>query len=546
MLEQNHAHGGSTRRIGRRERHGGDIKRLNRTRGLEPIVKKRQRVGFGHSGTGWSIVPGSAALSLPKNAQPLRHSDSRMSRPHLTPLPRAQNVTRSMPRPDDTIAALATPAGTAAIALLRISGSDTERIVATLVGSCPPPRHVRHVDYRNRAGELLDDVLLTFFRGPQSYTGEDSAEITCHGNPFIAQKILEDLFARGCRPAEPGEFTQRAFLHGRMDLSQAEAVMDLIHARSDRALLAANRQLRGSLGRRMNALVDALLGVLARVEAYIDFPEEDLPAEDRSWVAAEIQRIATDTERLLATSHYGELLRDGIKTVIVGPPNVGKSSLLNRLVGHERALVSPEPGTTRDFIEERIVVGPHCLRIVDTAGLNPVPAPLEKLGMAKTLERAAEADLFLIVVDATAPLPALPPELHPHVQAANTIVVLNKSDLAPSPSTPTWAGPLPHLSVSALTGAGFEALSTAIIRHADAFQVEVGEDAVAVSARHSHALQEARGALASAMEKLANAEPIELLASDLRVVLAAFGEITGKVDNERMLDQLFATFCIGK
>lgn len=451
-----------------------------------------------------------------------------------------------MPRHDDTIAALATPAGTAAIALVRISGSDTERIVATLAGSCPPPRHVRHVDYRNRAGELLDDVLLTFFRGPQSYTGEDSAEISGHGNPFVAQKILEDLFARGCRPAAPGEFTQRAFLHGRMDLSQAEAVMDLIHARSDRALLAANRQLRGSLGRRMTALVDALLGVLARVEAYIDFPEEDLPTEDRSWVAREIKRLAGDTERLLATSHYGELLRDGIKTVIVGPPNVGKSSLLNRLVGHERALVSPEPGTTRDFIEERIVVGPHCLRIVDTAGLNPSPAPLEKLGMAKTLERAAEADLFLIVVDATAPSPVLPAELQPQVRAANTIVVFNKSDLAPAPAMPAWAESLPHLSVSALTGNGFEALRSAIIQHADAFQVDVGEDAVAVSARHSHALQEARTALASAADKLAKAEPIELLASDLRGVLAAFGEITGKVDNERMLDQLFATFCIGK
>jgi tRNA modification GTPase len=286
-----------------------------------------------------------------------------------------------MPRPTDTIAALATPVGTAAIAVVRASGPDTARLAREIFGATPPPRVATHSDYRDRAGVVVDDVLVTFFAGPRSYTGEDSLEVSCHGNPFIAQKILEDLFARGCRPAEPGEFTQRAFLHGQMDLSQAEAVMDLIHARSEKALAAANQQLRGSLGRQMNALIDRLLQVLARVEAYIDFPDEDLPPEDRVLVARELTQLTRETDRLLATSHYGQMLRDGIKTVIVGAPNVGKSSLLNRLVGSERALVSPEPGTTRDFIEERILVGPHCLRVIDTAGLNPSPAPLEKLGM---------------------------------------------------------------------------------------------------------------------------------------------------------------------
>lgn len=451
-----------------------------------------------------------------------------------------------MSRHDDTIAALATPAGTAALALLRISGADTEDIVEAVAGTVPPARHVRHLDYRDRSGELVDDVLLTFFRAPHSYTGEDSAEISCHGNPFIAHRLLEDLFARGCRAALPGEFTQRAFLNGRLDLSQAEAVMDLIQARSERALKAANQQLRGALGRRMNALVDALLAVLARIEAYIDFPEEDLPAEDLGWVGRELDRLAVETGRLLATGRYGELLREGVKTVIVGAPNVGKSSLLNRLVGHDRALVSSEPGTTRDFIEERIVVGPHWLRIIDTAGLNPSPAPLERLGMEKTLERAAEADLFLIVEDATRPAAALAPELLPHVREGNAIVVLNKSDLAPSPVLPPWTVPFTVVPVSALTGAGLEDLVGAIGRSADSFQVDLGEDAVAVSARHAHALAEARDALAAARAKLDAVGPVELLASDLRAVLAAFGEITGQVDNERMLDQLFATFCIGK
>ena len=452
-----------------------------------------------------------------------------------------------MPRPDDTIAALATPAGTAAIALLRISGEDTNRLAAELAGRVLRPRIATHVEYRDRSGGLLDDVVLTLFQGPRSYTGEDSLEISCHGNPFIAQKILEDLLARGCRAAEPGEFTQRAFLSGRMDLSQAEAVMDLIHARSERALAAANQQLHGALGRRMQELLEALLGVIARIEAYIDFPEEDLPAEDRGWVEAELGRIAATTERLLATSHYGELLRDGIKTVIVGAPNVGKSSLLNRLVGRERALVSPEPGTTRDFIEERIIVGPHCIRIIDTAGLNPSPAPLEKLGMEKTIERLAEADVCLWVIDASADAAAPRLDLPPRLARDALIVVFNKIDVAasPLPAAPEL-GQGATAFVSARTGAGWDDLIAAIVARADAFQVNLGGDAIAINARHAHALSEAREALAWATAKLRAGGPVELIASDLRAVVTACEQIIGKVDNERMLDQLFRSFCIGK
>jgi tRNA modification GTPase len=451
-----------------------------------------------------------------------------------------------MPRPTDTIAALATPVGTAAIAVVRASGPDTDRLAREIFGATPPPRVATHSDYRDRTGAVVDDVLVTFFAGPRSYTGEDSLEVSCHGNPFIAQKILEDLFARGCRAAEPGEFTQRAFLHGQMDLSQAEAVMDLIHARSEKALAAANQQLRGSLGRQMNALIDRLLQVLARVEAYIDFPDEDLPPEDRVLVARELTQLTRETDRLLATSHYGQMLRDGIKTVIVGAPNVGKSSLLNRLVGSERALVSPEPGTTRDFIEERILVGPHCLRVIDTAGLNPSPAPLEKLGMVKTLERAAEADLFLLVFAADQLAPVLPPELKGLAQASNSIIIINKSDLGNVTSPENHFPGFLTLPVSALTGTGLDALTDAITRFADSFQKDTGNDLIAINARHAHALGQAREGLAAALAKLTDGTAVELLASDFRGVLAAYGEISGKVDNERMLDALFATFCIGK
>jgi tRNA modification GTPase len=296
----------------------------------------------------------------------------------------------------------------------------------------------------------------------------------------------------------------------------------------------------------MNALIDRLLQVLARVEAYIDFPDEDLPPEDRVLVARELTQLTRETDRLLATSHYGQMLRDGIKTVIVGAPNVGKSSLLNRLVGSERALVSPEPGTTRDFIEERILVGPHCLRVIDTAGLNPSPAPLEKLGMVKTLERAAEADLFLLVFAADQLALVLPPELKGLAQASNSIIIINKSDLGNATSPENHFPGFLTLPVSALTGTGLDALTGAITRFADSFQKDTGNDLIAINARHAHALGQAREGLAAALAKLTDGTAVELLASDLRGVLAAYGEISGKVDNERMLDALFATFCIGK
>lgn len=453
-----------------------------------------------------------------------------------------------MKRIHDTIAALATPLGTSAIAVVRVSGEASSELARQLFGEVPEPRFCRHQDYHDKAGGLVDDVVFTFFRAPNSYTGEDSLEISCHGNPFIAQKILEDLFARGCRPAEPGEFTERAFLGGRMDLSQAEAVMDIIHARSERALAAAQQQLRGSLGRFMTSVVDELLGALARVEAYIDFPDEDLPSEDRSVIENTLERCRSTLGRLLATSHYGEILRQGLQTVIVGEPNAGKSSLLNRLVGRERAIVSDEPGTTRDFIEDAVQIGPHLLRLVDTAGLNPHPQALERLGIEKTMERAAEADLFLVVLDASRPAPTLPAPLLARLTAENTVVVLNKADLGPahpqarSPALSAFR----RTSLSALRNEGLEFLAQAIADLADALQPKIGNEVIAINARHAHALGRAQAGLGSALEKLRSQAPSELLASDLRSALDACGEISGRIDNERMLDQLFATFCIGK
>jgi tRNA modification GTPase len=451
-----------------------------------------------------------------------------------------------MPPTSDTIAALATPAGVSAIAVLRVSGSDTERLAREIFGRVPLPRVVQRADYRDRQGIVLDDLLFTFFRHPRSYTGEDAMEISCHGNPFIAQKILEDLLDRGCRAANPGEFTQRAFLNGRMDLSQAEAVMDLIHAQSDRALLAANHQLRGALGDRMKGLTDRLLGVIARVEAYIDFPEEDLPPEDTHWVADEIAHLIQETGRLLATSHYGEMLRGGIKTVIFGAPNAGKSSLLNRLVGRERALVSPEPGTTRDFLEERILLGVHSLRLIDTAGLNPSPSKIERLGMEKTMERLAEADLVLHVVDASGPEIVPSDDIERCLREVPTVHVLNKIDLVGSSRMPLVNKNMRAVSVSALHNIGIDALIARIVQEAEAQNGSGSTDFVTVNARHSTALSRAQESLGRSASKLARKEPAELLASDLRDAVSSFEEVVGKIDSEKMLDRLFSDFCIGK
>lgn len=448
----------------------------------------------------------------------------------------------------DTIAALATPSGESAIGVVRISGPKTRELVSALFGAGTlRPRVARHAGYADRSGVVVDDVVYTYFAEPKSFTGEDTLEISFHGNPFILQRVMEDLFARGCRSAEPGEFTKRAFLNGRIDLSQAEAVMDLIRARSDRALEAANRQLRGAVGQHVAGFIQRMIELVARVEAYIDFPEEDLPAEDRAWFASQVDSLLADMRRLRATARYGALLRDGVKTVIVGEPNAGKSSLLNRLLGWERALVSPEPGTTRDFLEERRIVGAHCLRFIDTAGLNDAPAPLEKLGIDRTLERAREADLLLLVIDATLPHPIVHQSLRDIISPQTTLVVWNKCDLGSfPPRLPAELAGFFQVQASAKTGQGIDVLEATLISLIDRSNIEFAGGVIAINARHAADLDEALACLQAALTKLAASQADELMASDLRGALDALGRIGGRVDHEQILDVLFAKFCIGK
>jgi tRNA modification GTPase len=469
----------------------------------------------------------------------------------------------------DTIVAPATPGGVSALAMIRVSGPACRNLAAEIFGRPSELLVARRTNFgRYRAwgdGRVLDELVWVFASGPGTATGEDTLELSCHGNPLIVQLIIADLLKRGCRAAEPGEFSRRAFMNGKMELTQAEAVADLIHARSERALAAAQRQLRGDLGRHLEGLIARLLSILARIEVYIDFPEEDLPVENRREVIADLENVLRGTNRLLATHRYGDLLRDGLKTVLLGAPNAGKSSLLNALVGHERALVSAEPGTTRDFIEERLQVGPHLLRLIDTAGLNPQPGEVERLGIAKTAERLAEADLVLWVVDAAvlagespalARAGSLPEAFAGHLTPEKTLMVVNKIDLAPpglmsqplveaNPASASFR----RLEVSALQGTGIEALREAIVELADGLRPDLfAEEQIAVNARHADALRRAEASLRTARDGLSAVVPmpIELISGDVRAGMDALGEIAGRVDNERMLDALFANFCIGK
>ena len=448
----------------------------------------------------------------------------------------------------DTIAAVATPFGEGAVALLRVSGPAALAVADRLVdgaGTPPsafPPRRQRLVRLRDAAGNLLDKVLLSVHRAPASYTGEDLVEITCHGGILLTRRVLEAILAAGARAAEPGEFTQRAFLNGRMDLTQAEGVMDLIRAQTDLALRAASEQLAGRLGQRIGGLREDLLSLVAHVEAYIDFPDEDIDPDTGAALLARIDAIRATLDALLATAGQGRILREGVRTVIYGEPNVGKSSLLNALVGRERAIVSETPGTTRDTVEEFINVRGLPLRVIDTAGLRVTADPLENAGIARTRQSLAAADLALHVVDGSLPPTGLGPE--PSATAVASILVCNKMDLGVHPG---WDGQgMEAVHVSCRTEAGLEALADAIYRRVTGGQVAWNDAAPAINARHQTCLQRARAALEAGRAALAAGISAEFAALDLRSALDATGEIVGAVDTEEILGRIFSTFCIGK
>jgi tRNA modification GTPase len=442
-----------------------------------------------------------------------------------------------------TIAAVTTPPGMGAVSMIRISGPDAVHVADLATDgrvSSQAPRHARHCRVRDADGHVIDDGLLTVFPAPNSYTGEYCVEFSGHGGILVTREVLGRFLACGAVPAGPGEFTRRAFLNGKLDLTQAEGVMDLIAAQTRLSLRAARSQLEGTLGRRTTDARDSLLETLAHLEAWIDFPEEDIDPQAGDLLRARVRAVLDTVESLLATADQGRVLREGVRTVIYGEPNVGKSSLLNRLLGFERAIVSDIAGTTRDTIEEVINLDGIPLRLVDTAGVREAEDRIEAEGIQRTVRQIEAADLLLEIADASRPKPV--DAVFP-ASAAKHLLVLNKIDLGEHPS---WAG-AQAVRLSCNTGHGFGELSQTIRDSLHFGDVDWGEHAVAINARHQASLMQARTALRAALELLDDpGNDAELAAIDLREALDALGEIPGRVDTEDLLGVIFSSFCIGK
>ena len=435
-----------------------------------------------------------------------------------------------MPRDDvarDTIAAIATPAGRGGIGVVRVSGPEVPRIARAILGRMPEPR----VATFSRFGEI-DEGIALYFPAPHSYTGEPVLELQGHGGPVVMQALLGACLDAGARLAEPGEFTRRAFLEGRLDLAQAEAVADLIDATTREAARSALRSLEGEFSAAIAELVAQLIELRALVEAMLDFPEEEVDALHARDAAVRLAHTRAALDDVLAKSRQGSLLRSGVHIVLAGRPNVGKSSLLNRLAGDERAIVAPVPGTTRDALREPVQIGGVPLVLVDTAGLRRDADAIEQLGIERTRRELERADVVLAVHEAgsDAPLPeALP-------AGARRIDVYNKLDLVPD-----FAAPAGGIAVSAKTGAGLDRLRAAILEAAG--WSATGESVFLARERHLRALESAREHLSTAAQEL---QRWELFAEELRLAQAALAAITGEYRADDLLGEIFSRFCIGK
>jgi len=441
---------------------------------------------------------------------------------------------RGVAAPADTIYAPATAAGRAAIAIVRMTGPQAGPALAALCGAVPPRRVARHVRLCDPAsGDAIDDGLVLWFPGPRSVTGEDVAELHVHGSRAVLAAVMRVLRGLGLRLAEPGEFTRRAFHHGKLDLTQAEAIADLTAAETEAQRQQALRQLDGRLGALYRGWSERLLRLLAHLEAAIDFPDEELPPAIEARVAGETAVLVREIAAHLADGNKGERLRDGIAVAILGPPNAGKSSLLNQLARREAAITSPVAGTTRDVIEVAVDIAGYPVVFADTAGLRDSADVVEQEGLRRALARAAAADLRLFVFDATRPEDAAGAAPWP---GPDTLLVANKIDLlGDRPRLPAGA-----LAVSALTGDGIANLvATLAARIAGRYD---GAAPLLTRARHREALETAAEALNRSL-----AAPLpELCAEDLRLAWRSLGRITGRVDVEDLLDVIFAEFCLGK
>jgi tRNA modification GTPase TrmE len=457
----------------------------------------------------------------------------------------------------ETIAAIATPPGEGAIGIVRISGPEAlsvaERVVRSKRRLSDVPSHTlvygKVVDEHER---ILDDVLVGVMRAPRTYTGEDLIEINCHGGPVILQRVLERVLQAGARLAQPGEFTKRAFLNGKMDLAQAEAVIDMVRAKSPKGLEIAALQLEGKLSEVVRTQREAILDLLTHIQAVIDYPEEGLVDIAPEEVGARLAEISKELQRLLAGADAGRIYREGIRVAIVGKPNVGKSSLLNAILQEDRAIVTPIAGTTRDLIEERALLGGIPFTLTDTAGIRVTDDPVEMIGVERTRKAIEGADLIFLVVSGAEPLDsddeAVIQQVREAGAAARVLVVVNKADLPPAldrEGLAKAAGEWPCVWVSAVTGMGLDHLeelaSKEVLGEAGA------QDAILLTrARHKAALEEALAALKEAQATITEGLPLDLVSVDLQAALEALGQVTGESVSEEVVARIFAQFCVGK
>ncbi|HSH93454.1 MAG TPA: tRNA uridine-5-carboxymethylaminomethyl(34) synthesis GTPase MnmE [Roseimicrobium sp.] len=455
---------------------------------------------------------------------------------------------------DDTIAAIATPLGEGGLAVIRISGSSALSVAdrvfqpAGKAGIRPSlaASHTVHYGHIVRGDDRIDEILLTVMRAPRTFTREDVVEISCHGGLLPARAVLSVILENGARLAQPGEFTRRAFLNGRIDLAQAEAVADVIHARTDLALRAANEQLSGKLSLRIGSLRDDLMLTLAHVEAHIDFPDEDIAPDTLDQLLGRIARAIGFLDELLRTAPEGRLLRRGIRAAIVGRPNAGKSSLLNQLLGMDRAIVSPIAGTTRDTIEETANVRGVPVVFIDTAGLREAGDSIEAEGIRRSHASLESAELVLHVLDAAEPLAEEDLEYLRRFSQKRRILVRNKVDLPVRLELPADGPTTAVVDVSCASGQGIELLKDAIQQMVWSGKIHAEMLEVMINARHQEALQRGRQALDGARSSLTGGMTLELAAMELRVAVNAVGEVVGKTTTEDLLDRIFSEFCLGK
>ena len=448
-----------------------------------------------------------------------------------------------------TVAAIASAPGVGAVSLIRVSGIDAVAISASAV-RCrgglenAAERYATLCKVVAKDGVVIDEVLATVFRNPRSFTGEDVVEFACHGGVLVTRRVLERLLECGARSADPGEFSRRAFENGKMDLTQAEGIMDLISAQTDLALRAAHEQMQGKLGDQSEVLRENLIGVVAHVEAFVDFPDEDIDPDTGAAMLKRIDEVILGIDKMLSTAEQGRILREGVRTVICGEPNVGKSSLLNGLLGYERAIVSDVEGTTRDTVEEVVNIQGIPLRLIDTAGVRISEDKIEQQGIIRSEKQIELADLIIEVVDGSKAGKRLLTD--EQIAGRKHVLVINKNDLGVNDFWKDAGGVKISCSDDAADEGGLEQLGNKIADELLLSESAWGGHAVAINARHQECLHRGKAALIAAREGLESSVGAEFAALDLRDALDAIGEVAGRVDTEEIFDAIFGAFCIGK